>query len=220
MKKTKYELEAENELKTYAEEMTSEWASEMDKYISMDEDAAENFEKYGKCRYVKPQKRILRYVAIFIAVIFAGSIVIPIPQVNAWQVWWLDLLFEEHEESIDITSPDGDNFKRYNVKNIPKGFNLADELSLMPGSYTIYYENDSDEFIEFSQAEKSGAAMHIDNENREKRVEMVGDYEVFISEGIEDMVYIFTTEDILMSIHTNASEEVIYEFINNIEKCD
>lgn len=217
MKMSKYDKEAEQTLVEYAETFTDDWVAEMDQYLAMDPDSEKNFAKYGKRKYIRPQKRILRYAAIFLVVAFVGSIVIPIPQASAWQIWWLDLLFGENEEDIDVM-PDNETQIKYCIISIPEQFELIEEMELSPKEYFAYYTNSLDEYVIFTIAPKSDTAVHIDNENRTNYTEVIGDFEALVSEGNEDISYTVTIDDTVISLQTNATKEIGDIFIRNIRE--
>ena len=68
---------------------------------------------------VNTRKRMLRIAAMFLVIVFVGSIVIPVPKADAWRVWWLDLLMGENTQDIDVNT--NDDFKYY-VSELPEGF--------------------------------------------------------------------------------------------------
>lgn len=218
MKKNKYEKEAEQILGEYAREETGKWASQMDKYISIDEDAEENFAKFGKRKYIKPQKKILRYAAILLAVVFIGSIVMPIPQASAWRVWWLDLVFGENDVDIDIMPANNNEFKEYYLSEIPEPYELAEVISDTSNEYITMYLGDGDHYVIMMQIDKDSASEHLDSENRESYTHIVGDYEVLVSKGETDTVFELTTENVWISIQTNAEYEVGEKFILSLKK--
>ena len=66
---------------------------------------------------VNIRKRMLRIAAMFLVIVFVGSIVIPVPKADAWRVWWLDLLMGENTQDIDVNT--NDDFKYY-VSELPE----------------------------------------------------------------------------------------------------
>ncbi|MDD6231566.1 MAG: hypothetical protein PUA89_02445 [Frisingicoccus sp.] len=218
MKKNKYEKEAERILGEYAREETGKWASEMDKYISLDEAAEENFAMFGKRKYIKPQKKILRYAAILLAVVFIGSIVVPIPQASAWRVWWLDLVFGENDVDIDITPANNNEFKEYYLSEIPEPYELAEVISDTDSEYSALYLDPNEHYVIFMQTKKNESSVHMDNENRENHTDIIGDFEVLVSDGENDTLFEITTEKTLISIQTNAGYELGKNFILELKK--
>ena len=217
MKMSKYDKEAEQTLVEYAETFTDDWVAEMDQYLAMDPDSEKNFAKYGKRKYIRPQKRILRYAAIFLIVAFVGSIVIPIPQASAWQIWWLDLLFGENEEDIDVL-PDNNEIIDVFVYKVPDNFYLVDEMQTSPTEYVANYINETGEYIIFMQSDNSEFAMHLDNENRIINTEVIGEFEVLVSTGTADIIFEITSDNSILSVQTNASYDVGKDFILGLKK--
>ncbi|MGN1334571.1 MAG: hypothetical protein ACI4U1_05600 [Anaerovoracaceae bacterium] len=218
MKKNIYEKETERILTEYAEEQTEKWASEMDKYISTDEDAEENFAMFGKRKYIKSQKKILRYAAILLVVVFIGSIIVPIPQASAWRVWWLDLVFGDNDVDIDITPANNDEFNEYYLSEVPEPYELAEVVSDTDSEYSALYLDSNEHYVFFMQTRKNESAVHMDNENREKHTDIIGDFEVLVSEGENDILFEITTEKTLISIQTNAGYEIGRKFILQLKK--
>ena len=217
MKMSKYEQDTEQFLNEYAGHITDDWAAEMDKYLAMDENAEANFAKYGKHKYVKPQKRILRYVAIFLVVCFIGSLTIPVPQASAWKVWWFDLIFGENEKDIDVMHDNENEFIEFYVDSIPDGFALVEEMLISPTEYIANYSNEEGRYIVFMQTEKNDSALHLDNENRELSTAIIGDFEVLISSGTEDVIFGITTENTNVSVQTDAGFEVGEAFLKGLK---
>lgn len=218
MKMSKYEQDTDQILTEYAESFNAEMAAEMDKYLAMDENAEENFERYGKRKYINPKKKVFRYAAIFIVAAFIGSIVIPIPQASAWQMWWLDLIFGENEEDIDGLPNNEDSFIEFYVDKIPEGFELVEEVKVSPTEHMSTYIKEMEEYIIFIQSEKNETAMHVDKENRTISTEKIGIYEVLISVGADDTLFCITGDKSNVSIQTNASYEVGEEFLLGLKK--
>lgn len=217
MKKSDYEREVEKVLKEYGRDESEKWAAEMDKYLAEDENAEANFAKSGKRRYVKPRRRTLRYAAIFIAAVFIGSVVIPVPQASAWRVWWLDLVFGENEEDVDIVSNNEDQFIEYYVSKIPKGFEVSQEKNDGQRYFTTYV-NEEKEYITFSQTKKGEQSLHLDNQSRSGQTEVIDDFEVLISTGEKNIIFEIMTDNVAISITTNAGYDVGKEFICSLEK--
>ncbi|MBR4410638.1 MAG: hypothetical protein IKT31_04900 [Firmicutes bacterium] len=218
MKNSKFEQETELFLDEYAGQITDDWAAEMDKYLAMDENAEANFAKYGKHKYVKPQRKILRYAAIFLIVCFIGSFVIPIPQASAWKVWWMDFLIGINEEDVDVSSDREQEFLEYYVAEIPKGFTLVNEMLATPTEYIANYANAEGKYIVFMQTEKNESALHLDNENRKLSTDIIGDFEALISTGEEDIIFGVTTENSNISVQTDAGFEVGKTFLQSLKK--
>ncbi len=163
---------------------------------------------------VNIRKRVLRIAAMFLVIVFVGSIVIPVPKADAWRVWWLDLLMGENTQDIDVNT--NDDFKYY-VSELPEGFVFYKEKK-NENRYMIQYMNEEGKSISFTQIKNKLGEKNIDNENREYTKEMIGDFEVLVGYDAEIIEFEFATEDVLMSVNTDASYEIGKEFIENIKE--
>lgn len=163
---------------------------------------------------VNIRKRMLRIAAMFLVIVFVGSIVIPVPKADAWRVWWLDLLMGENTQDIDVNT--NDDFKYY-VSELPEGFVFYKEKK-NENRYMIQYMNEEGKSISFTQIKNKLGEKNIDNENREYTKEMIGDFEVLVGYDAEIIEFEFATEDVLMSVNTDASYEIGKEFIENIKE--
>ena len=163
---------------------------------------------------VNIRKRVLRIAAMFLVIVFIGSIVIPVPKADAWRVWWLDLLMGENTQDIDVNT--NDDFKYY-VSELPEGFVFYKEKK-NENRYMIQYMNEEGKSISFTQIKNKLGEKNIDNENREYTKEMIGDFEVLVGYDAEIIEFEFATEDVLMSVNTDASYEIGKEFIENIKE--
>lgn len=163
---------------------------------------------------VNIRKRVLRIAAMFLVIVFVGSIVIPVPKADAWRVWWLDLLMGENTQDIDVNT--NDDFKYY-VSELPEGFVFYKEKK-NEDRYMIQYMNEEGKSISFTQIKNKLGEKNIDNENREYTKEMIGDFEVLVGYDAEIIEFEFATEDVLMSVNTDASYEIGKEFIENIKE--
>ena len=122
---------------------------------------------------VNIRKRVLRIAAMFLVIVFVGSIVIPVPKADAWRVWWLDLLMGESTQDIDVNN--NDDFKYY-VSELPEGF-VFDKEDKNKNRYMLQYVNEEGKVIVFTQNKTTSLEKHLDNENREYTKEMIGDFE-------------------------------------------
>lgn len=163
---------------------------------------------------VNIRKRVLRIAAMFLVIVFVGSIVIPVPKADAWRVWWLDLLMGESTQDIDVNN--NDDFKYY-VSELPEGF-VFDKEDKNKNRYMLQYVNEEGKVIVFTQNKTTSLEKHLDNENREYTKEMIGDFEVLVGYDAEIIEFEFATEDVLMSVNTDASYEIGKEFVENIKK--
>lgn len=163
---------------------------------------------------VNIRKRVLRIAAMFLVIIFVGSIVIPVPKADAWRVWWLDLLMGENTQDIDVNN--NDDFKYY-VSELPEGFVFYKEKK-NENRYMIQYMNEEGKSISFTQIKNKLGEKNIDNEYTRYTKEMIGDFEVLVGYDSKKNKFEFTVEDIIISVSTDASYEIGKEFIENIKK--
>ena len=163
---------------------------------------------------VNIRKRMLRIAAMFLVIVFVGSIVIPVPKANAWRVWWLDLLMGENTQDIDVNT--NDDFKYY-VSELPEGFVFYKEKK-NENRYMIQYMNEEGKSISFTQIKNKLGEKNIDNEYTRYTKEMIGDFEVLVGYDSKKNKFEFTVEDIIISVSTDASYEIGKEFIENIKK--
>ena len=163
---------------------------------------------------VNIRKRMLRIAAMFLVIVFVGSIVIPVPKADAWRVWWLDLLMGENTQDIDVNT--NDDFKYY-VSELPEGFVFYKEKK-NENRYMIQYMNEEGKSISFTQIKNKLSEKNIDNEYTRYTKEMIGDFEVLVGYDSKKNKFEFTVEDIIISVSTDASYEIGKEFIENIKK--
>lgn len=163
---------------------------------------------------VNIRKRMLRIAAMFLVIVFVGSIVIPVPKADAWRVWWLDLLMGENTQDIDVNT--NDDFKYY-VSELPEGFVFYKEKK-NENRYMIQYMNEEGKSISFTQIKNKLGEKNIDNEYTRYTKEMIGDFEVLVGYDSKKNKFEFTVEDIIISVSTDASYEIGKEFIENIKE--
>ena len=163
---------------------------------------------------VNIRKRMLRIAAMFLVIMFVGSIVIPVPEADAWRVWWLDLLMGENTQDIDVNT--NDDFKYY-VSELPEGFVFYKEKK-NENRYMIQYMNEEGKSISFTQIKNKLGEKNIDNEYTRYTKEMIGDFEVLVGYDSKKNKFEFTVEDIIISVSTDASYEIGKEFIENIKE--
>ncbi len=163
---------------------------------------------------VNIRKCVLRIAAMFLVIVFVGSIVIPVPKADAWRVWWLDLLMGENTQDIDVNT--NDDFKYY-VSELPEGFVFYKEKK-NENRYMIQYMNEEGKSISFTQIKNKLGEKNIDNEYTRYTKEMIGDFEVLVGYDSKKNKFEFTVEDIIISVSTDASYEIGKEFIENIKE--
>ena len=150
----KVEQQAEDILRAYADELDAQYADAFDAILAEDPDYQKNIERYGKRRYVKPQKRILRYAAILLVAIFAASVIVPVPQASAWRIWWLDLITKNSDVDMKVDTEKEYDFVEYYPGEIPEGFELVKDESVEETSRVIEYVKDDSTYIRFKQQKK------------------------------------------------------------------
>ena len=163
---------------------------------------------------VNIRKCVLRIAAMFLVIVFVGSIVIPAPKADAWRVWWLDLLMGENTQDIDVNT--NDDFKYY-VSELPEGF-VFDKEDKNKHRYMLQYVNEEGKVIVFTQDKTTSSEKHLDNENTRYTKEMIGDFEVLVGYDSKKNKFEFTDEDIIISVSTDASYEIGKEFVEKIKK--
>lgn len=163
---------------------------------------------------VNIRKCVLRIAAMFLVIVFVGSIVIPVPKADAWRVWWLDLLMGENTQDIDVGVEE--EFK-YFVSELPEGFVFYKEKK-NENRYMIQYMNEEGKSISFTQIKNKLGEKNIDNEYTRYTKEMIGDFEVLVGYDSKKNKFEFTVEDIIISVSTDASYEIGKEFIENIKE--
>ena len=163
---------------------------------------------------VNIRKCVLRIAAMFLVIVFVGSIVIPVPKADAWRVWWLDLLMGENTQDIDVNT--NDDFKYY-VSELPEGF-VFDKEDKNKHRYMLQYVNEEGKVIVFTQDKTTSSEKHLDNENTRYTKEMIGDFEVLVGYDSKKNKFEFTDEEIIISVSTDASYEIGKEFVEKIKK--
>ena len=159
----KVEQQAEDILRAYADELDAQYADAFDAILAEDPDYQKNIERYGKRRYVKPQKRILRYAAILLVAIFAASVIVPVPQASAWRIWWLDLITKNSDVDMKVDAENEYDFIDCYIDKIPKGFEVIDDRSFGDMIRLTVYENAKGEYIRFTQQKKDKASNFTDH---------------------------------------------------------
>lgn len=208
--------QAEEMLKSYADEWADAYAAEAEKLLCDDEQYRQAAEKYGSYRRKSTKKRLLRCAAVLVCAIFIASIVVPIPQAHAWRVWWLDLVTTENAQDIDVRA-NKDYVGEYYVSELPEGFVLEMERR-DDAQYMMKYANDLGESIVFIQSINKTADNHIDNEQTNYQEELIGEFQVFVGKSGNRTLFEMTTDDAVMLISTDAAYETGVEFIENLHK--
>lgn len=165
---------------------------------------------------VNTRKRMLRIAAMFLVIVFVGSIVIPVPKADAWRVWWLDLLMGENTQDIDVNT--NDDFKYY-VSELPEGFVFYKEKK-NENRYMMQYMNEEGKSISFIQTKNSSGEKSIDNENTEYSKEMIGDFEVLVGYNAKKTEFEFKGDNTIMTVNTDATCEIGKQFIEKIKKLE
>lgn len=214
----KVEQQAEDILRAYADELDAQYADAFDAILAEDPDYQKNIERYGKRRYVKPQKRILRYAAILLVAIFAASVIVPVPQASAWRIWWLDLITGQSDVDMQVDTENEYDFAEYYATKIPDGFELLEDQYIGENKRDVIYQNEEGKYIFFRQQRKDKTTSYVDNESTSSQQEMIGAFQVMTTYRGGDIVYEFTTDRALCRVHTDAGYAVGKEFIGNLVK--
>ena len=214
----KVEQQAEDILRAYADELDAQYADAFDAILAEDPDYQKNIERYGKRRYVKPQKRILRYAAILLVAIFAASVIVPVPQASAWRIWWLDLITGQSDVDMQVDTENEYDFAEYYATKIPDGFELLEDQYIGKNKRDVIYQNEEGKYIFFRQQRKDKTTSYVDNESTSSQQEMIGAFQVMTTYRGGDIVYEFTTDRALCRLHTDAGYAVGKEFIGNLVK--
>lgn len=212
MREKDAERKAEEILKKFAEDMAEIYDEEAEKIKQEAEEQGIPDLSFKKPRSMK--RRVLGIAAMFLVILFVGSIIIPTPKADAWRVWWLDLILGENSEDIEVNN---ENEFKYYVSELPEGFVFAKEEK---NSYRhiIRYINNEGKTIVFTQSKDTNSEKNIDNEGTEYKKEMIGDFEVLVGLDTEKTEFEFTGEGTIMTVSTNASYEEGKEFIENIKE--
>ncbi len=205
---------ADEILKKFAEDMVAIYDDESAKIKQEAEDKGIPDLKLRFKKRKSMKRRVLDIAAMFLVVLFIGSIVIPTPEADAWRVWWLDLILGENSEDIDVNN---ENEFKYYVSELPEGFTFAEEEKNV-NRHMIKYVDDKGKTIVFTQNKESYSEKNIDNENTQYLKEMIGNFEVLIGSDKEKIEFEFTGEGAIMTVSTNASYEIGKEFIENIKE--
>lgn len=206
-------------LEEYAKAYEEEKAAEMDSLLAGDEEALAAIEKYGKRKYRKPlrhSKGFRRAVAAMVGLAFAAGIAIPSMQASAWRIWPLDLIFGNQGEYTEAR-PEED-FAIYYIDNLPEGFELENERITKGVKIVNTYSDENNNYITLTQAPKNIFETYIDYDGRLNRNETIGDFDVFISEGEEEIIFLITTDKEVIMVRTDAGFEVGIEFIKNLKE--
>lgn len=198
------EQKADEILREYADMKLLAYAEEADRLIS---------ESKGRERSLR--RRLLRCAAVFVCVVFAASLALPIPQASAWRIWWMDLVTGENKADLDMYAER--EFIEYYVSEPPQGFELTIE-KIASTRYTAHYENKVGEYINFTQTPKPTTGTDTDNEKTGYRKQLIADFEVMVGENSRETVFEISTDNAALFIRTNASYAVGEEFIKKLEK--
>ena len=220
MRKKRAAKEADEILKKLADDVAKAYGEEAERLMQQ---AQAEGEPDLKLNLKKPQikskllhNRALRIAAMFIIVVFVGSIVIPIPKADAWRVWWLDFIIGENSEDVDINNDD--DFKYY-VSELPEGFKFEKEKR-RNNKLFIIYTNNNGKSIMFSQIKGNTTEKYADNKYTKYSTEMIGDFEVLVGRDENKTEFKFNGEGESLTVNTDASYEVGKTFIENIKELE
>lgn len=207
---------AEEILKSYADSWAEAYADEAEELLRDDEQYRKAAEKYGSYRCKSLKQRVLRCAAVLLCAIFIASIAVPIPQADAWRVWWLDLVTGENSQDIDVRENDG-YMGEYYVSELPEGFELETE-EIKDGRRIASYKNGKGKTITFMQAQNLGVNNHIDNEKTDYTAKMIGEFEVLVGQNGDCYSFEMVTEKTFLTINTDASYDIGVKFIENLHE--
>lgn len=218
MRKKRAAKEADEILKKLADDVAKAYGEEAERLMQQ---AQAEGEPDLKLNLKKPQgkskllhNRALRIAAMFIIVVFVGSIVIPIPKADAWRVWWLDFIIGENSEDVDINNDD--DFKYY-VSELPNGFTYEKEYRKL-NQLLVIYTNGDGKNIMFTQIKGNSTENYADNKYTKYSKEMIGGFEVLVGCDDNKTEFEFMGEDTIMTVNTDATYDVGKKFIENIKE--
>jgi len=207
---------AEELLKSYADKWADGYAAEAEELLRDDEQYQKAVTKYGKYKRKSLKQRALRCAAVLICAIFIASIVVPIPQADAWRVWWLDLVTGENSQDIDVRPNDG-YMGEYYVAELPEGFELEAE-ECKDGRRIASYRNSEDKTITFMQVYNPAANNHIDNEKTDYVTRMIGEFEVYVGQNEDCYSFEMMTEKTFLVVSTDADYAIGVQFIEHLHE--
>ena len=200
---------ADELLNAFAEDMYELEYEEFADIIDTDSQYQANKHLMENVRYEhtsRKKKRFPKYIAAAIAIIFFLSVTVPTTEASAWKIWKLDFLFSEHSDHVEVKPNNTEQFPQYYVDSVPDGFEISFEN--VTGSIEFFqYQNDRQEYILFTQVKKEQFVSQIDNENRDIKEELIGDFKVIVSEGNQDCIFEVTTDIVCITVQTNAGYE-------------
>ena len=210
---------AEEFLRDYAKVIEEAQAAEFSKYMddaASEKDAEKQKDTMPK-RGKKSRQRLLRYAAVFAAVIIVAGVVIPVDEVSAWVVWKFDALFGENDDHTEIKPNDENDFIQYYVAEIPEGFEVVSEQADEKRIH-IQYSNSSGDYIMLTQMPRELYITSFDSECRETYSEVIGNFEVLVNEGEDDCAFELLTDEVAILIYTNAGYDTGKKVIEKLKE--
>lgn len=210
---------AEEFLRDYAKVIEEAQAAEFSKYMddaASEKDAEKQKDTMPK-RGKKSRQQLLRYAAVFAAVIIVAGVVIPVDEVSAWVVWKFDALFGGDEDHQIINPVDENDFLQYYVSEIPEGFEVVSERN-KDGRYSAIYQNSNNNYITFDQIKIELYLTDFDQENRNHHYEQISEFQTLVSENDEDCFFEIITDRVAILIHTDAGYYVGKQLIENLKE--
>lgn len=208
---------SEEFLRDYIDVIEEAQAAEFSKFMN-DESVEEKPEKHKRRSKSSPKpNRLVKYAAIFIAAITIVSIIVPVEEVSAWVVWKFDAIFGEHTDHTEIKPNDTNSFLQYYIEEVPVGYEVVTQI-IQNGNEFIQYENENGKHILFNQMERKLFVSTLDNEHRECWEEVICDFEVFVSKGVEDFSFEIITDEVVITIHTDDGYDTGRNIIENLKE--
>ena len=220
MNKNKEDVIIDEILDAYAEDLYEADLEEYAHLFEEDEQYLANKHLMENVEYKKTEKRkihLTKYIAAAAAVLLIITVTIPTTEASAWRIWDLDFWFGEHEDHTEIRPNDTDIFPQFVVAELINGFEIAFENIDETGVF-IQYQNDNGEYLIYSQIPKSQFTSQLDNENHGVEKQLIGDFEVAVSDGSKDTIYEVVTDEVAIFIQSNADEDIVKTFLLNLKE--
>lgn len=209
-------------LTDYAKIIEKAQADEMDRLAGPDPDFEAKLAMIQENDLFKPEKKrspkkLLQIAAMVMLAITVTVAAIPTTEVHAWAVWTFHAIFGGDDTHTTIDPVDENDYLKYYVSEIPKGFERVDKQNT-GGRERVIYTNSENKFISFEQLEKALYESDSDMENRESRYEKIGGFEVLVSETDTDCTFTIISDelDTVIFVHTDAGFKVGKQFIENL----
>lgn len=167
----------------------------------------------GKKKKRKHSLAKLAAIAAVVCLVFTAAV----PEASAWRIWGLDFLFGEHSDHIESKANDEDKFPQYYVSATPNGFEITFE-DISKDSIIAQYIDEYGRFILYTQAVKENFVSQLDNEHRNVTEDTIGDFHLLISEAGSDVFIEAVTNQVAITVQTNAGYEIGKKFVENLKE--